>query len=77
MQRYFNSKAKVLASRQLLLYWIQLLFILAVLVMFSLFHIEFHELYWRIFISNTFITTDPDLNVISCGRRQLYIEPWW
>ena len=38
-------------------------------------HVEFQELYWRIFSSN--ITADPDLNVISCGGRQLYVEPWW
>ena len=40
-------------------------------------HIEFHELYWRIFISSSFITTDPDLDVITCGGRERYIEPWW
>ena len=46
--------------------------------MSSLLHIEFHELYWSIFISNPFITKAPDFNVISCQGRQLYIEPrWW
>ena len=49
----------------------------AMLVMSSSLHIEFNELYRSIFISNLLISTDPDLNVISCGRRQLYIEPWW
>ena len=39
------------------------------LVMFSSFDVEFYELYWSIFISNSQITTDPDLNVISCGGR--------
>ena len=40
-----------------------------ILVMSSSFHIEFHELYRSVFICNCFITTDPDLNVISCGGR--------
>ena len=43
----------------------------------KLLHIEFHELYRCVFISNPLITTDPDLNVIGCGRMQFYIEPWW
>ena len=43
----------------------------------KLLHIEFHELYRRVFISNPFITADPDLNVISWGGRQFYIESWW
>ena len=43
--------------------------------MSSLLHIE---VYWSIFISNPFITTAPDFNVISCQGRQLYTEPrWW
>ena len=42
-----------------------------------LFDVKFNELYWSIFIVNTLISTDPDLNVISCGRRQCYVEPWW
>ena len=45
--------------------------------MSSSFHIELNELYRSIFISNSSITTDPNLNVISCGRRQCYVEPWW
>ena len=49
----------------------------AVIIVFSSLDIKFHELYRSIFPFNPFITTDPDLNVISCGRRQLYIEPWW
>ena len=50
----------------------------AVSVTSSSFHKEFHELYWRIFTLNPIITTDPHLNVISCGERQSYIEPrWW
>ena len=62
-------------------YWMQLhatksnLF--TVFIMSSSLHIEFHEMYWRIANSNPNIITDPDLNVISCGRRQLYTEPWW
>ena len=51
--------------------------VFAVLIVFSSLDIKFDELYWSIFISNPFITTDPDLEVINCGRRQLYIEPWW
>ena len=43
----------------------------------SSFHVEFYELYWSIFITNPCSTTDPDLDVIGCGGRQLYIEPWW
>ena len=49
----------------------------SLLVTLSSLHIEFYELYWRIFSLNPIICTDPDLNVIGCGRRQLYIEPWW
>ena len=46
--------------------------------MSSSFYIKFNDLYRSIFIYNCFISTDPNLNVISCGRRQLYIEPrWW
>ena len=45
--------------------------------MSSSFHIEFHELYWNIFTSSTSRSTDPDLNVISCGGGKCYIEPWW
>ena len=40
-------------------------------------HIEFYELYWRIFSLNPIIRTDSHFDVISCGGRQLYIEPWW
>ena len=36
------------------------------LFMFSSFYIEFHELYWSIINRSSFITTDPDLNVIGC-----------
>ena len=74
--KYWSSK---LGGTHLLLdttiYKFQSLF--AMLVMSSSLHIEFNELYWSVFISNGLITTDPDLDVISCGRRQLYIEPWW
>ena len=45
--------------------------------MSSSFDIEFYELYWSIFIPNPLIATDPDLDVISCGGRQSYIDPWW
>ena len=46
--------------------------------MFSSFHIEFHELYRRIFVINPTITTDSDRNVISRGGRQCHVEPrWW
>ena len=41
------------------------------------FYIKFYKLYWRIFICIPFIATDPDLDVISCGGRQCYIEPRW
>ena len=40
-------------------------------------HVEFHELYWSIFIITPTSHTDSDLNLISCGGRQCYIEPWW
>ena len=49
----------------------------SLLVMSSSFDIEFYELYWSIFIPNPLIATDPDLDVISCGGRQSYIDPWW
>ena len=49
----------------------------AMSVMSSSLNVEFDELHRSIFISNPSITADPDLDVISCGRRQLYIEPWW
>jgi len=39
-------------------------------------HIEFNELYRRIFILNS-ITTESDFNVIGRGIGQLYIEPRW
>ena len=49
----------------------------AVSNMSSSFDVELYELYWSVFVSTSLITTDPDFNVVSCGRRQLYIEPWW
>ena len=45
--------------------------------MSSSLHIEFQELYWSTFIVVSLITTNPYFNVISGGRGQLYIEPWW
>ena len=47
------------------------------MVALSSLHIEFYELYWRIFSLNSIIRTDSHFDVMSCGGRQLYIEPWW
>jgi len=37
-----------------------------VLLIFSSFYIEFQELYWGTIDIGPLITTDPDLNVVSC-----------
>ena len=39
--------------------------------------LKFDKLYRSIFISNPFLTTDPDVDVISGWGRQCYVEPWW
>ena len=39
------------------------------LVVSSSLDIKFHELYWSIIDMTTFIITDPDLDIIGCGRR--------
>ena len=47
-------------------------------ILFCSLYIQLYHLYWRIFISKICPITDPDLDVIGCRRRQLYIEPrWW
>ena len=38
-------------------------------------NVEFNKLYWSVLLSKEFVRTNTNLDVISCGLRQLLAEP--